>query len=209
MEPISLSKDVRVRTILKVALTVFFIICLWLNYPLDADAHFVISHFATAVLLSSVPFLALSGSKITVRKPWGTKSDYWILAPVLLFFFLRICQSVHNQFFFGQASKIILVLIGWLCFKSLDPEGKLFRFFAVILPVILAAGVAVGIIIWAVTGKIGVDRLRISPNDYEYVSEYAGLMMPLILFSLDCVQWLGSHRLPRPFDWCNYHRFNL
>jgi hypothetical protein len=185
MEPISLSKDVRVRTILKVALTVFFIICLWLNYPLDADAHFVISHFATAVLLSSVPFLALSGSKITVRKPWGTKSDYWILAPVLLFFFLRICQSVHNQFFFGQASKIILVLIGWLCFKSLDPEGKLFRFFAVILPVILAAGVAVGIIIWAVTGKIGVDRLRISPNDYEYVSEYAGLMMPLILFSLD------------------------
>jgi hypothetical protein len=185
MEAISLSKDVRVRTILKVALTVFFIICLWLNYPLDADAHFVVSHLATAALLASVPFLALSGSKVTVRKPWGTKSDYWILAPVLLFFFLRMCLSVGNQFFFGQASKIILVLLGWLCFKSLDPEGKLFRFFAVMLPVILAAGVAVGIIIWAITGKIGVDRLRIGPNDYEYVSEYAGLMMPLILFSVD------------------------
>jgi hypothetical protein len=185
MEAISLSKDVRVRTILKVALTVFFIICLWLNYPLDADAHFVVSHLATAALLASVPFLALSGSKITVRKPWGTKSDYLILAPLLLFLFLRMCQSIGNQFFFGQASKIMLVLIGWLCFKSLDPEGKLFRFFAVSLPVIFAAGVAVGIIIWAITGKIGEDRLRISPNDYEYVSEYAGLMMPLILFSLD------------------------
>jgi hypothetical protein len=185
MDAIFLSKDVRVRTILKVALTVFFIICLWLNYPLDADAHFVVSHFATVALFALVPFLALSGSKITVRKPWGTKSDYWILAPLLLFFFLRMCQSIGNQFFFGQASKIILVLIGWLCFKSLDPEGKLFRFFAVSLPVTLAAGVAVGIIIWAITGKIGVDRLRIGSNDYEYVSEYAGLMMPLILFSLD------------------------
>jgi hypothetical protein len=185
MEAISLSKDVRVRTILKVALTVFFIICLWLNYPLDADAHFVVSHLAIVALFALVPFLALSGSKITVRKPWGTKSDHWILAPVLLFFVLRMCQSVSNQFFFGQASKIILVVIGWLCFKSLDPEGKLFRFFAVLLPVILAFGVAVGIIIWAVTGKIGVDRLRVGPNDYEYVSEYAGLMLPLILFSLD------------------------
>jgi hypothetical protein len=185
MKAISLSKDVRVRTILKVALTVFFIICLWLNYPLDADAHFVVSHLAIVALLALVPFLALSGSKITVRKPWGKKSDYLILVPLLLFLFLRMCQSVGNQFFFGQASKIILVVIGWLCFKSLDPEGKLFRFFAVLLPVILACGVAVGIIIWAVTGKIGVDRLRVGPNDYEYVSEYAGLMLPLILFSLD------------------------
>ena len=185
MEAISLSKDVKVRTILRVALTVFFAICLWLNYPLDADAHFVVSHFATVALFACVPFLALSGSKITVRRPWGTKSDYWILAPVLFFLFLRMCLSIHNQFFFGQASKIILVLIGWLCFKSLDPEGKLLRFFAVLLPVILAAGVAVGIIIWAITGKIGEDRLRIGANDYEYVSEYAGLMMPLILFSLD------------------------
>jgi len=185
MEPPSLSKDVKVRTILKGVLTVFFIICLWLNYPLDADAHFVVSHFATVALLAFIPFLALSGSKVTVRKPWGTKADYWILASLLLFFFVRMCQSIGNQFFFGQASKIILVLLGWLCFKSLDPEGKLFRFFAVLLPVILAVGVAVGIIVWAITGKIGVDRLRIGPNDYEYVSEYAGLMMPLILFSLD------------------------
>jgi len=185
MEPISLSKDVRAATILKLALTLFFVICLWLNYPLDADAHFVLSHLATVTLLSLAPFLALSRSKITVRKPWGTKADYLILMPLLLFFSLRMCQSIHNQFFFGQASKIILVLLGWLCFKSLDPEGKLFRFFAMILPVIFAAGVAVGIIIWAITGKIGVDRLRIGPNDYEYVSEYAGLMMPLILFSLD------------------------
>ena len=185
MEELSSSKDVRVRTILKVALTVFFVICLWLNFPLDADAHFVVSHLATIALLALVPFLALSGSKITVRKPWGTKADYWILAPLLLFFFLRMFQSIGNQFFFGQASKITLVLIGWLCFKSLDPEGRLFRFFAVILPVILAAGIAVGIIIWAVEGKIGVDRLRIGPNDYEYVSEYADLMLPLIFFSLD------------------------
>jgi hypothetical protein len=185
MEAISLSKDVRVRTILKVTLTVFFIICLWLNYPLDADAHFVVSHLATVALLALVPFLALSGSKITVRKPWGKKADYVILAVLLLFFFLRMCQSISNQFFFGQASKIILILIGWLCFKSLDPDGKLFRFFAVALPTIFAVGVTVGIIIWSITGKIGVDRLRISPNDYEYVSEYAGLMLPLILFSLD------------------------
>jgi O-Antigen ligase len=185
MEAISLTKDVRAATILKLALTVFFVICLWLNYPLDADAHFVVSHLATAALLALAPFLALSRSKITVRKPWGTKSDYLILAPLLLFLFLRMCQSIGNQFFFGQASKIILILIGWLCFKSLDPDGKLFRFFAVSLPVIFAAGVVVGIIIWAITGKIGEERLRISPNDYEYVSEYAGLMMPLILFSLD------------------------
>jgi hypothetical protein len=185
MEAISLSKDVRAATILKLALTVFFVICLWLNYPLDADAHFVVSHLATVALLALAPCLALSRSKITVRRPWGTKSDYLILAPLFLFLFLRMCQSIGNQFFFGQASKIILVLIGWLCFKSLDPDGKLFRFFAASLPVIFAAGVAVGIIIWAITGKIGEERLRVSPNDYEYVSEYAGLMMPLILFSLD------------------------
>ena len=185
MEALSVGKDVRVRTILKLALTVFFIICLWLNYPLDNDAHFVVSHLAVVALIVLAPFLVLSGSKITVRKPWGTKSDYVIFAPLLLFYFVRMFQSAGNQFFFGQASKIVLVLIGWLCFKTLDPDGRLFGFFAVLLPVILAVGVAVGIIIWAVSGKIGVDRLRIGPNDYEYVSEYAALMMPLILFSLD------------------------
>ncbi len=185
MEAISLTKDVRAATILKLALTVFFVICLWLNYPLDADAHFAVSHLATVALLALAPFSALSRSKITLRKPWGTKSDYVILAPLLIFIFLRMCQSVGNQFFFGQVSKIILIVLGWFCFKSLDPDGKLFRFFAVVLPVLLAAGFAVGIMIWAITGKIGVDRLRISPNDYEYVSEYAALMMPLIFFSLD------------------------
>jgi len=185
MDAISLTKDVRAATILKLALTVFFVICLWLNYPLDADAHFVVSHLATVALLALAPVLALSRSKITLRRPWGTKSDYLILAPLLLFLFLRMCQSIGNQFFFGQVSKIILILLGWLCFKSLDPDGKLFRFFAVVLPVVLAAGFAVGIIIWVIIGKIGEERLRISPNDYEYVSEYAALIMPLILFSLD------------------------
>jgi hypothetical protein len=185
MKQIALSKDARARVILKSTLVLFFAVCLWLNYPLDPDAHFVLSHFATVLLLAFTPLLALSRSKITVRKPWGTKWDYVIFAPLLLFFALRMGQSVGNQFFFGQASKIILVLIGWLCFKSLDPDGKLFGFVAIALPVILAAGFAVGIMYWAVTGKIGVDRLRIEPNDYEYVSEYAALMLPLILFSLD------------------------
>ena len=96
MKAISLSKDVRAATILKLALAVFFVICLWLNYPLDADAHFVVSHLATVGLLALAPFLALSRSKITVRKPWGTKSDYLILAPLLLFLFLRMCQSIGN-----------------------------------------------------------------------------------------------------------------
>ena len=27
--------------------------------------------------------------------------------------------------FFGQASKIILILLGWVCFKSLDPDGNI------------------------------------------------------------------------------------
>ena len=186
MKAISLSKDVRAATILKLALTVFFVICLWLNYPLDADAHFVVSHLATVALLALAPFLALSRSKITVRKPWGTKSDYLILAPLLLFLFLRMCQSIGNQFFFGQASKIILILHWLALFQKPGSRGKTLPVFrGVLARHILAAGVAVGIIIWAITGKIGEERLRISPNDYEYVSEYAALMMPLILFSLD------------------------
>jgi hypothetical protein len=178
-------RAVRGRLILKWVLTFFFGTCLWLNYVVDSDAHFVVSHIAVVALLLLVPCFALYRPRITIRKPWGTTTDYMILAVLLAFFTVRIVQSFGNQFFFGQASKIALVLLGWLCFKSLDPNGKLLKFFAIVLPALLAIGIVVGIIIWTLSGKIGLDRLRIGPNDYEYVAEYAGLMLPLILYSLD------------------------
>jgi hypothetical protein len=179
------AREIRADVILKWTLAIFCGTCLWLNYPLDPDAHFVVSHLAVMGLLILVPCLALYRPKITVRKPWGTTADYVIWTGLLVFLAVRIFQSVGNQFFFGQTSKIALILIGWICFKSLDPAGKLLKFFSVVLPGLLALGIAVGTIIWIVSGKIGLERLRIGPNDYEYVSEYAGLMLPLVLFSLD------------------------
>jgi hypothetical protein len=178
-------RETRSSVILKATFILFFAVCLWLNYPIDPDAHFVISHLAVGALFLLIPFFSLYRPKIAIRKPWGTALDRTIFIGLLCFFALRMTQSVGNQFFFGQASKIILVLMGWLCFKSLDPEGRLLNFFAAVLPVLLAAGMVIGIIVWALSGQIGLERLRIGPNDYEYVSEYAALMLPLILFALD------------------------
>jgi hypothetical protein len=178
-------RDATADLIMKLTLALFFGICLWLNYPLDSEAHFVFSHLAVVGLLCLVPCLVFYRPRMTVRKPWGRTSDCVILTGLLVFIAIRTLQSVGNQFFVGQASKIVLVVIGWACFKSLDPNGRFLRFVAVLLPGILALGIATGVLIWSASGKIGIERLRIGPNDYEYVSEYAGLMLPLILFSLD------------------------
>jgi O-antigen polysaccharide polymerase Wzy len=177
--------EAKADLIVKWTLALLAATCLWLNYPLDADAHFVLSHLAVVGLFTLVPCLVFYRPRMMIRKPWGTTSDLVILTALLVFIAIRTLQSVGNQFFVGQASKIVLIVIGWICFKSLDPNGKLLRFVAVLLPGILALGIATGVLIWTVSGKIGAERLRIGPNDYEYVSEYAGLMLPLILFSLD------------------------
>jgi hypothetical protein len=178
-------REVTADLIVKWMLALFSGACLWLNYPLDSDAHFVFSHLAVVGLLILVPFLVFYRPRMIIRRPWGTTSDFVILTGLLVFIGIRTLQSVGNQFFVGQVSKIILIVIGWICFKSLDPSGRLLRFAAVLLPGVLALGIATGVFIWTVSGKIGAERLRIGPNDYEYVSEYAGLMLPLILFSLD------------------------
>jgi hypothetical protein len=177
--------EAKADLIVKWTLALLAATCLWLNYPLDADAHFVLSHLAVVGLFALVPCLVFYRPRMMIRKPWGTTPDLVILTALLVFIAIRTLQSVGNQFFVGQASKIVLIVIGWICFKSLDPNGKLLRFVAVLLPGILALGIATGVLIWTVSGKIGAERLRIGPNDYEYVSEYAGLMLPLILFSLD------------------------
>src|ERR1051326_1684623 len=141
-------------------LVMYFVVCLWLNYDIDSISHLSASHLLTVALVFVALAVTFYRPKITVRFPWGTKTDriFWgMVLPVLL---LRTLMSFKNEFFVGQATKIILIAVGVICFKLLDPEGKLFRFFAHLLPIILAIGIVCGILFWLASGKLGVERFR-------------------------------------------------
>lgn len=169
----------------RAALALFFVVCLCLGYEVDSANHLGVTHVATAGLLVFALAVALWRRKATIRKPWGTRWDRVLIALASAYLVVRLLQSIGNDFFFGQAFKIILVVAGIACYKILDPAGRTVRYFAGFLPAVLAVMVAIGMALFAVTGKIGVERFKVGPNEYEYVSEYGCLMLPLALLYLD------------------------
>jgi hypothetical protein len=169
----------------RAALALFFVVCLCLGYEIDSANHLGVTHVATAGLLVFALAIALWRRKATIRKPWGTRWDRILIGLASAYLVLRLMQSIGNEFFFGQAFKIILIVAGIACYKILDPDGRSVRYFAGFLPAVLAIMVAVGMALFAVSGKIGVERFKVGPNEYEYVSEYGCLMLPLALLFLD------------------------
>jgi len=174
-----------IEVISKWVLTCFFTVCLWFGYEIDPGNHLAVSHIASLGLLLFALLLIFLRKTVVVRRPWGRRSELVIGFLLLLYVVIRLMQSVGNDFFWGQALKVILVVAVFGAYKIIDPRGNLLDYWAWLLPALLAAMIAVGLVIWFASGKIFEERFRVGANDYEYVSEYACHVLPLVMFSLE------------------------
>jgi O-Antigen ligase len=173
------------NSLVRAVLAVYFLTCLWFGYELSEANHLGVPHLATLGLAVFAFAVLLYRRRVVVRRPWGTGRDRWLFAALAVYVVLRLIQSAGNQFFFGQASKLVLVVLGWICYKVLDPEGELLPWICNFLPFALAAMIAVGMVLWILSGEVGVERFHVGPNEYEYVSEYTCHILPLALLAID------------------------
>ena len=164
---------------------IFFASCLWFGYELSAGSHLGVTHIASAALFVTALIIAGARGRLIYRRPWGKPWERIVGAVFAGYIVVRLLQSIGNEFFWGQAFKLILIAAVYFAFKILDPVGRYMTFWVSAMPIIFASCIAVGLLIALLSGKILSDRFRVGPNDYEYVAEYSCHMLPMALFSLE------------------------
>src|SRR5262249_19773259 len=165
--------------------TLFFAVCLWFGYELNASTHMAVSHLASLLLLMFAICILVMRRTAILRRPWGTVSDLMLCAAFAAYIVVRLVQSVHNDFYWGQAVKIVLIVLVFCAYKLLDPKGHFARLWIVDMPMLLAVCIVFGIVLAIVSGNLLTERLRVWANDYEYIAEYSCHMLPFVLFSLE------------------------
>ena len=175
-------------TLIKAGGTVFFAACLWFGYELNASTHLAVSHLASVLFLAFSVGVVLIRRTIAWRRPWGTNTQLILIVSFSLYIIARLLQSIHNDFFWGQALKLALIAVVFWSYKTLDPSGRALKFWLFAMPALLAGCILFGLVMSAFSGTLLVERLRVGPNDYEYVAEYSCHMLPLILYSLESAQ---------------------
>jgi O-antigen ligase/polysaccharide polymerase Wzy-like membrane protein len=185
MDSIYRVRDQFVPHLSKWAVTCYFAVCIWFGYELDESNHLAASHLASVLLLFVAVAFVFLKKKVTIRRIWGTRWDARVLFVLLSYVGVRLAQSLGNDFFWGQAFKLVLILTVFIVYKTLDSDGKHLDHWAVALPSLLAAMILIGLVIWSASGKLLEERFRVGPNDYEYVSEYACHMLPFVMFSFE------------------------
>ncbi len=171
----------------KVLLATFWIVCVFLNYPIyyvgegPLPGALGVAHIAQLVLFAIVFLLWLADPKM---RRWNAHISVKIFTYISVSYIcLRTMLAYGNPLFIRHGVKLVLFVLMIITYKLLDPEGRLFSFAAWFLPTLLAIALGIRIVQVSIEGTLFQYRLTMPPYSYEVVGIMTGLMVSLFLFT--------------------------
>ena len=199
------------------SLACFLAVCVFANREIVPETHLYLSHVVTVIFfVLSVAFWIGRRGLQSLKKFLLVSQSFLLkgrirrisLKPITITVFVgalltwRIVTTLDNPFFLGDFSKLLVLVLGIVSYRIVDPDRDSLRLVMWLLPTMIAVAVGISVVGFTLTGDLFEERLAIdsmgSPVAVGYIS---GTLTAFVLYGSEYIRGRWSAVLWSAVGW--------